>query len=180
MRSKAKSDVFDHNCGSRRILDLVGSKWKALIMCALGSGSRRYNDLVRRIEGISQKMLTQTLRSLESDGLVERKAYGMGEQKVEYSLTRLGKAVNRPLTQLCRWADEHLDVLDAVGSHNSDDRRPNSGKRSQSLARVVTTAAEPHISIGNGSGSTTVLKEVTTMGSEAPVKDSHDMERGDV
>ncbi len=103
---------------------MVASKWKVLIIFALDSGTQRYNDLLRRIEGVSPKMLTQTLRSLEKDGLVAREANKVGEQKVEYSLTLLGKTINRPLTELCSWAEEQLDEFEASAHAQAQVGRP--------------------------------------------------------
>src|ERR1700730_11642224 len=114
MKSKYKDYILDQNCASRRVLELVASKWRALIMCALGSGPHRYNELLRRIEGISQKVLTQNLRGLERDGLVERRARGTAPEKTDYVLSQFGKILNGPLRRICRWAEEHSDELDAA------------------------------------------------------------------
>ena len=118
MKNKYKAYILDQNCASRRVLELVASKWRALIMCALGSGPHRYNELLRRIEGISQKVLTQNLRGLERDGLVERRTRGTAPEKTDYVLSQLGTILNGPLRRICKWGEEHLDELDAVRSRD--------------------------------------------------------------
>jgi DNA-binding HxlR family transcriptional regulator len=107
-------NVFDARCGSQRVLALIANRWTALVIYALADGTRRYSDLRRRIGGISQKMLTQTLRKLEHDGLVERRAYPVIPPKVEYSLTPLGRTLIVPLRAVCRWAETHLPELDSA------------------------------------------------------------------
>ena len=89
---------------------LTGSQTNGLrfIIQVLANGTKRYAKLQREIGGISQKMLTQTLRSLERDGLVQRKVHPVVPPKVEYSLTRLGRTLIEPLHGLCRWSEKHL------------------------------------------------------------------------
>jgi DNA-binding HxlR family transcriptional regulator len=100
-------------CLSRVVLDRIADKWTALIIYVLATGTRRYAALQREIGGISQKMLTQTLRSLERDGLVQRKVHPVVPPKVEYSLTALGRTLIEPLTAICRWSEKHLPQLQA-------------------------------------------------------------------
>ncbi len=95
------------------MLDRIADKWTALIIQVLANGTQRYAALHREIGGISQKMLTQTLRSLERDGLVLRKVHPVVPPKVEYSLTRLGRTLIDPLHALCRWSERHLPELQA-------------------------------------------------------------------
>lgn len=111
VRMKQKCDVLDERCPSRAVLDRIADKWTSLVIYALSEGTKRYGELERSIGGISQKMLTQTLRSLEDDGLVERKIYPVVPPHVEYSLTPLGRTLNEPLTAVCRWAEKHLPQL---------------------------------------------------------------------
>ena len=101
-------------CGSRKVLDRIADKWTALIICALIEGTKRSGDLRRTVSGISQKMLTQTLRSLENDGLVTRKVYPVVPPMVEYSLTPLGRSLTEPLEAICHWAEKHLPELEAA------------------------------------------------------------------
>jgi DNA-binding HxlR family transcriptional regulator len=105
--------VMDSQCPSRLVLDRIADKWTALIIQILSKGTMRYAALQREIGGISQKMLTQTLRSLERDGLVQRVVYPVVPPKVEYSITRLGRTLIEPLHGLCRWSEKHLAELQA-------------------------------------------------------------------
>jgi DNA-binding HxlR family transcriptional regulator len=108
-----RASVLKPQCPSRIVLDRIADKWTALIIQVLANGTRRYAALQREIGGISQKVLTQTLRSLERDGLVLRKAYPVTPPKVEYSLTRFGRTLIDPLHALCRWSERHLPELQA-------------------------------------------------------------------
>ena len=110
---RMKCNVMNEACPSRAVLDRIADKWTALIIYALSDGTLRYGELQRRIGGITQKMLTQTLRSLERDGLVQRKVYPVVPPRVEYSLTRLGRTLIEPLRALCRWSEKHLAELQA-------------------------------------------------------------------
>ena len=101
------------HCLSRVVLSRIADKWTALIIHVLASGTRRYAELQREIGGISQKMLTQTLRSLERDGLVARKVHPVVPPKVEYALTPLGRTLIEPLNGICRWSEKHLPQLEA-------------------------------------------------------------------
>jgi DNA-binding HxlR family transcriptional regulator len=95
------------------VLDRIADKWTALVIQILTGGTMRYAALQREIGGISQKMLTQTLRSLERDGLVRRTVHPVVPPKVEYSLTKLGRTLIEPLQGLCRWSEKHLAELQA-------------------------------------------------------------------
>jgi len=109
-----RPNVFDANCGSREVLALVTHRWTMLVLYALGTGTRRHGELKEMIGGVSQKMLTQTLRDLERDGLVVRVDHGELPLRVDYSLTPLGATLHRALGAICQWSERHLhDVLDA-------------------------------------------------------------------
>lgn len=112
-KPSAPGSVMDAQCPSRLVLDRVADKWTALIIQVLARGTMRYAELQRTIGGISQKMLTQTLRSLERDGLVRRTVHPVVPPKVEYALTRLGRTLIEPLQGLCRWSEKHLPELQA-------------------------------------------------------------------
>lgn len=112
-KTAAAPSVLEPQCPSRLVLDRIADKWTALVIQILASGTMRYAELQRAIGGISQKMLTQTLRSLERDGLVQRTVYPVVPPKVEYSLTRLGRTLIEPLHALCRWSEKHLAELQA-------------------------------------------------------------------
>ncbi|MEU4547474.1 winged helix-turn-helix transcriptional regulator [Nonomuraea dietziae] len=108
------ADVYSAPCPSRAALDRIADKWTALIMGALGTGTMRYAELRQTVEGISEKMLTQTLRALERDGLVARTVYPTVPPKVEYRLTDLGRTLETPLAAVRDWAERYInDVNDA-------------------------------------------------------------------
>ncbi len=112
-KSRPAYSVLSPGCPSRLVLDRIADKWTALIIQILARGTLRYSELQREIGDISQKMLTQTLRSLERDGLVRRKVYPVAAPKVEYGLTTLGRTLIEPLQGLCRWSEKHLPELEA-------------------------------------------------------------------
>ena len=101
------------DCPTRRILDRIGDRWTVLIVGALWDGNVRFSELRRRIEGISQKMLTQTLRGLERDGLVRRTVYPEVPIRVEYALTEAGRTLREPLRALEEWSIAHLGDVSA-------------------------------------------------------------------
>lgn len=107
-------DVYDCDCPTRQVLDRIGDKWTALVMGLLESGPQRFSALQRSIGGISQKMLTQTLRNLERDGLITRTLYPEVPPRVEYALTPLGVTLSTHITVIRHWAEEHIaEVLAA-------------------------------------------------------------------
>jgi DNA-binding HxlR family transcriptional regulator len=108
---KRERDVLDQSCPSRQVLGRIADKWTALVIYALADGKHRYSALKRRIGGVSQKMLTQTLRDLERDGLVERTVHPVVPPMVEYELTALGRTLTRPLGAICEWAEKHLPEM---------------------------------------------------------------------
>lgn len=117
----AQPNVLDQNCESRQALDRVADKWTALIVYALLPGAKRHGELRRLIEGISQKMLTQTLRGMERDGLLERRVIDRIPPHVEYELTPLGTTLSEPLVAICKWAMNHLpEVQRARARHASE------------------------------------------------------------
>jgi DNA-binding HxlR family transcriptional regulator len=111
---------YQADCPTRRILDRIGDRWTVLIVGVLGDGDARFSELRRRIEGVSQKMLTQTLRGLERDGLVRRTVYPEVPVRVEYALTEAGRTLLEPLRALQRWSIEHLG--DVSASQDAYDR----------------------------------------------------------
>ena len=111
VRAQRPPDVFDPQCPSQLVLSLIANRWTALVICALGGRTLRYSELQRAIGGISQKMLTQTLRRLERERLVARTVHPVIPPKVEYALTPLGRSLTRPLHALCEWAEAHAGDL---------------------------------------------------------------------
>lgn len=115
--NEERGDVCREECGSRRVLDLVADKWAVIVIYVLARGTRRFGELQRAVGGVSQKMLTQTLRRLERDGLVERKVFPVVPPRVEYSLSPLGETLVTPLTSLCRWAEDHFWEVERARGH---------------------------------------------------------------
>ncbi|MBD2002566.1 MULTISPECIES: winged helix-turn-helix transcriptional regulator [Cyanophyceae] len=104
-------DIFNANCPTQQVLDTIANKWSVIVVYSLSFGTKRHSELQRQISGVSQKMLTQTLRNLERDGLVVRKVYPVVPPKVEYSLTPLGETLIEPLGTICKWAETHIDEM---------------------------------------------------------------------
>jgi DNA-binding HxlR family transcriptional regulator len=99
------------NCPTQQVLDIIGNKWSVIIIYCLAYQTRRYKQLERKIEGISQKVLTQTLRRLEQNGLVKRKVYPAVPLQVEYSLTPLGETLVEPLSLLAEWSEQNISKI---------------------------------------------------------------------
>jgi len=104
--------VFDSKYSSRQVLDLLSEKWTAHVLYALAFGVKRHGELKREIKGISQKMLTRTLRNLERDGLVKRTVYHVVPPRVEYVLTPLGETFSELLKDICMWAETHFAEIE--------------------------------------------------------------------
>ncbi len=124
--SRSPSDAIpmpiadDPRCAIRPVLDRVADKWTALVVAVLSNGPARYGELRRAVAGISEKMLAQTLRGLERDGLVERRVVPASPVRVEYELTRLGHTLVPALVPLIDWAAGHgADVVAAQDRYDS-------------------------------------------------------------
>ncbi|XZE17567.1 winged helix-turn-helix transcriptional regulator [Pirellulaceae bacterium SH449] len=103
------------------MFDLVGDRWSSSILFVIGTDVKRYSELQKQIPGVSKKMLTQTLRSLEQSGLVSRKVYAVVPPKTEYRLTPLGKSILKPISGLADWAIAHQKQLQRI----HDKQQPN-------------------------------------------------------
>lgn len=113
--SQERGDAYCAGCACRDILDLIGSKWSVLIIGRLQQRTMRFGQLRRAIPGITQKMLTETLRRLEQDGLVNRRVIGSARPpQVEYSLTPLGRTIIEPLEAIRLWSEENLPKVRAA------------------------------------------------------------------
>ncbi|PRX92254.1 winged helix-turn-helix transcriptional regulator [Allonocardiopsis opalescens] len=134
-RAKADYDAYLAACPSRELLDRISDKWATLILCALGGGPHRpgvdgsgqprpmrYSELSRRLAGVSQKMLTQTLRSLERDGLLTRTVTPTVPVTVTYELTDLGLSLHQAVRAIKTWAEAHMD--DVLANRARYDDRP--------------------------------------------------------
>src|SRR5580698_2733291 len=113
-------DIYDPDCPGRQILDRIGDTWSVLILLALAGGARRHSQLAARIGGISPKMLTQTLRGLERDGMISRTVFAVVPPRVDYALTELGRGLLAPLGALETWAQAHIaDVASARTAYDT-------------------------------------------------------------
>jgi len=110
-QAKVHYDAYLATCPSRQLLELIGNKWTALILAALQDQPQRHSELARHIAGVSQKMLTQTLRSLERDGLITRTVTASVPVRVDYALTPLGHDLHRVVQPLKDWAEQHMDQV---------------------------------------------------------------------
>lgn len=107
-------DAFRRECLSHTVLEMLASKWVYLVVGALRTGKRRHGELARKVEGITPKMLTQTLRVLERDGLVRREIFPVIPPRVEYELTELGRNLSDLLNQIRVWSERHApEIRDA-------------------------------------------------------------------
>lgn len=104
-------DVYAANCPTRQLLDRIADKWSVLILTTLGAGAMRFNSLRRRIDGISQKMLSQTLRSLERDGLVVRHVVPNVPVTVSYEISALGRELLEALQAMIDWAERRMNTV---------------------------------------------------------------------
>ena len=123
--------VFHADCPTRLILDQIGDKWSMMILAVLEPGPRRFNAVKRQLEGITQRVLTQTLRKLERNGMIARRVLDGSPPGVEYRLTPLGRSLRGPFAALYDWTMEHLTT---IRKHQeaydcADSARNNVGKR---------------------------------------------------
>ena len=122
--SSLKPDAYSAKCPTRQILDRVGDKWAVLILLLLRNEPMRFNQLRRAIEGISQKMLSQVLKSLERDGLLRRRAIATVPVTVEYSITPLGLTLAEAVDPLRDWAEQNLKEVLAAQRRYDAQRKP--------------------------------------------------------
>lgn len=108
-QAKREYDAFLAGCPTRELLSRLTDKWVALVIPALAGGPQRHSDLARRIAGVSQKMLTQTLRTLERDGLLTRTVTASVPARVDYELTPLGHELFPVMLSIKAWAESHMD-----------------------------------------------------------------------
>jgi DNA-binding HxlR family transcriptional regulator len=127
-----RSPELEHtpqNCHAREMLARVGDKWSVYVIHVLGdAGTLRFNELRSRVDGISQRMLTVTVRGMERDGLVTRKVYPEVPPRVEYALTSLGKTLRQLVRGLVEWSGAHLAEVDAARAAYDARNRPVTGR----------------------------------------------------
>lgn len=114
-----RGDAFDPDCPTRVVLDRIGDKWTVLVIGSLEDGSLRFSQLRARIGGVAPKVLTQTLRAMERDGLLTRTVHAQVPPRVDYELTPLGASLTGPIATLTDWAETHLTQI--LGSRDSYD-----------------------------------------------------------
>ncbi|WP_328364968.1 helix-turn-helix transcriptional regulator [Streptomyces sp. NBC_00445] len=119
--SRTEWDPYAGGCPSRDVLHRIGDKWTVLVLGELAeSGAKRYTALRRKLEGVSEKMLTQTFRALQRDGLVRRTIHPEIPPRVEYEITELGATLREPLVALKNWSISHMsDVMEARAAYDS-------------------------------------------------------------
>jgi DNA-binding HxlR family transcriptional regulator len=110
----ARRRLGSHECEARDVLELLGNKWSMQVISVLSDGTKRFTDLKRSVAGISQRMLTVTLRALERDGIVARTVYPVVPPRVEYALTDLGMTLIDAVATFVSWAADHLDEINAA------------------------------------------------------------------
>jgi DNA-binding HxlR family transcriptional regulator len=111
------TDPEDACCTVREVLGRVGDKWSVLTIAKLGTGTHRFSQLRRDVDGISQRMLTVTLRNLERDGLVSRRIYAEVPPRVEYTLTDLGVSLHETILGLVQWSEDHTTEIQRARTH---------------------------------------------------------------
>ena len=112
--AKVVFDAFDRACPSRAVLDDMSGRWGLLVLAALLDGPLRFNELRRRVDGVSMKMLSQALQALERDGLVSRTPAPGRSQRVDYALTDLGRDGATRILELVRWIEGHMEPIGAA------------------------------------------------------------------
>jgi DNA-binding HxlR family transcriptional regulator len=131
LRPYGGADAYLAKCPSRQILDVLANKWTMLVMGALSGGPMRFGELRRRLDGITQKMLTQTLRTLERDGLVTRSVYPTTPPRVEYAATDLGASVTALMHAIRGWSEDNIDAVltarEAYDARDAGEVRPVGG-----------------------------------------------------
>lgn len=120
------------SCLAREILDRIGDKWSVYVIDALAAGTRRFSELRRDVDGVSQRMLTVTLRGLERDGLIVRQAYPVIPPKVEYSLTSLGRSLLAIVEALVAWSGDHITEVERA-RHRYDTRPRDAASRAAAV-----------------------------------------------
>ncbi|MBD3944642.1 winged helix-turn-helix transcriptional regulator [Nocardioides ganghwensis] len=106
-----RGDAFDPDCPTRVVLDRIGDKWTVLVIGALQDGPLRFSVLRVRVGGVAAKVLTQTLRAMERDGLLTRTVHAQVPPRVDYELTDLGASLTGPIQTLTDWAETHLSQI---------------------------------------------------------------------
>ena len=121
----AYGDLFDPDCATRLVLDRIGDKWTVLVVLLLSDGPLRFTDLRGQVGRVAPKVLTQTLRRMERDGLVSREIFAEVPPRVEYALTELGHSLIKPIAAIGDWAETHVDrISDAQQAYDAAHPEP--------------------------------------------------------
>ncbi|WP_019508306.1 helix-turn-helix domain-containing protein [Pleurocapsa sp. PCC 7319] len=128
---KAQTPLLNQDCALRQVISIIGDKWTLPVLYVLTQGTKRYSELQRAIPGISKKMLTQTLRRLESDNIVQRTVYPVVPPKTEYNLTVFGNKLIEPLQVLANWAEAHQSELQLICDRRNQDVSSNKSLNSE-------------------------------------------------
>jgi len=123
-QAKLAYNAYVAECPSRQVLDAISDKWVTLVLSAIDEGPMRYSDLARRIAGVSQKMLTQTLRMLERDGLLTRTITPSVPVRVDYELTPLGETILPVVGAIKQWSEAHIEQIHEARA-GYDERNPS-------------------------------------------------------
>jgi len=143
--TKDSEPLLAKDCPIRLVINIVGDKWTLPVLYVLKQGTRRYSEIQREIPGISKKMLTQTLRNLESDNILKRKVYPVVPPKTEYNLTTFGLKLIEPLQALSDWAWEHQTELKQICDRRSKrdtNRQKASKKKAANLDRQLKSKSK--------------------------------------
>ncbi len=132
MQTKNPPNVLNEMCPSRQALEIIADKWATLVLVSIARGINRHNRMLREIGGISKKMLAQTLRKLEQNGIVNRKVYPVVPPMVEYTLTPIGKELMEPISALGAWAEKNSEAVQRA--------RASYTEREDSSALILTGA----------------------------------------
>jgi len=116
---RRRGNLYDASCPSRVVLDHITSRWGSLVLLTLLNGTQRFSELVRGIGGVSEKMLAQSLKALEADGLILRTVYPTIPPKVEYSLTNLGSEVAEHIKTLTNWVEDNVSEIMRLRTRHS-------------------------------------------------------------
>jgi DNA-binding HxlR family transcriptional regulator len=111
-----RGNLFDPDCPTRVVLDRIGDKWTVLVVSALSNSALRFTELRARVGGVAPKVLTQTLRALERDGILTRTVYAQVPPRVDYELTALGRSLAEPIATIQDWAEGHVAAVVAARS----------------------------------------------------------------
>lgn len=143
-RKKSVETIIRPDCRTRRGLELIADQWTMLVIVALRDETKRFSQLHAHIEGISKKMLIQTLRGLERNGLVKRVVYPVVPPMVEYSLTPLGRTLTGPIEALRDWSEQYVEEVERVRAEY--DRQDRASLQAEIIALVQQRADAPETS----------------------------------